>query len=240
MLHVTAVHDNDALKMGQRGKLVAVSATRTICQGLATEEAGRFLLAYLVEGEGDLNGQRAEGQQHLHLTLDNLESWMARTLVSRVHTEEKWDISFLCVLLTRIKEMRRVLQELQEVHHVAASPQSQRTHSAENTGRAHFVRTFLHLLYENSLVSSALRESQLKRCLEDIEGSPVVAVDVLRHLRNLLHHDHDKVTSGLVHVKRDLVHVKRDLVHVKMRHLRNLLHHDHDKVTSGLVAVQST
>jgi hypothetical protein len=91
---------------------------------------------------------------------------------------------------------------LQELHH-----SSQRTQAPENTGRAHFLRTFLHLLYENSLVASAWRESKLKSCLEDIECSPVVAVDVLRHLRNLLHSDHDKVTSGLVTVLFNITYV---------------------------------
>jgi len=202
MLQVTAVHDDDALKLGQSSaKLKAVSATRIMSQELDIEEAGRFLQAYLVEG-GDFEGQRTVGQQHLHLTLDNLESWVARSLVSRAHAQEKWDISFLCMLLTRIEEMRRVLQEL---HH--SSSQSQRTQAPENTGRAHFLKTFLHLLYENSLVASAWRESQLKSCLEDIECSPVVAVDVLRHLRNLLHHDHDKVTSGLVTVLFNITYV---------------------------------
>ena len=190
MLQVTAIHDDDALKLGQSAKLKAVSATRMMSQGLEIEEAGRFLQAYVVEG-----GERAGGQQHLHLTLDNLESWVARSLVIRAHAQEKWDISFLCILLTRIKEMRQVLQELHQ-----SSSQSQRTQATENTGRSHSLRTFLHLLYENSLVASAWRESQLKSCLEDIECSPFVAVDVLRHLRNLLHHDNDKVTSGLVTV----------------------------------------
>ena len=173
MLRVWALHNRYAVNAGHNAKLTAVRASR-LDSSVSSQPQIR------------LGGLGRDGPGELCLSLDSLDPSVARSLVKNAHKQEKWDISLLCPILTRINEMKRVLQP----KHL------QRENSTASQTRQR--EDFLELLYQNTLYTADERDRRLQQCHDALDCSAIVAVDVLRHLRNLLHHDHDKVTTGLV------------------------------------------